>query len=104
MSVGLLNEKAQLPVKYNKPNIYQAGRKRKTLLRETRGVIRLVEVLKRDSISKIEQECEGDRGGSLCQIYIFSSDIFWLQAYNSILKVQIAIFSPFGNVQFLFKQ
>lgn len=76
MSVGLLNETSQLPVNCNKANSYQAGRKRKTFLRETRGVIRLVEVLKKDSIPQIEQECAGDRGGSLCQIYICSSDIF----------------------------
>lgn len=78
------------------------GKQKEKLLGETRGVIRPGKILKHGSVSKIGEEFEGDRGDPLCQIYLIRL-CFWPQAYNSILKVQIAIFSPFGNVQFLFK-
>lgn len=69
MSLGLLNESAQPPLKRNKVNIYQAGKKRK-ILRETGALIRPVEAIKRDSISKMREEFEGGRGGPLCQISV----------------------------------
>lgn len=71
------------------------------LLKET-GVIKTTEVLIHDSISEIGEVLEEAEVLIVSNVYLLKL-YFWPQAYNSILKVQIAIFSPFGNVQFLFK-
>lgn len=84
------------------PIFIKQGKQKEKLLGETVGVIRPGEILKHGSVSKTGEEFERDRGGPSCQIYLIKL-CFWPQAHNSILKVQIAIFSPFGNVQFLFK-
>lgn len=103
MNLRLLNEDGQLPVNITNSVFIKQGKQKEKLLGETGGVIRSGEILKHGSVSKIGEEFDGDRGGLLCQIYLIKL-CFWPQAYNSILKVQIAMFSPFGNVQFLFKQ
>lgn len=77
--------------------------KNKKLLREI-GIIKPLEVLKHDGVSEMEEAFEGGQGGPFVPNLYLIKPCFWPQAYNSILKVQIAIFSPFGNVQFLFKQ
>lgn len=74
--------------------------KRKTTGRDWRNNY-TEEVLKHDSVFKIEELKEADVDH--CVNLYCTLVWFWPQAYKSILKVQIAIFSPFGIVQFLFK-
>lgn len=71
-------------------------------LKETGGVIITIEILIHDSVSEISEVLK-EAEVVHCVKFISYRAVFWPQACNSILKVQIAIFSPFGNVQFLFK-
>lgn len=43
-----------MPIKFNKANIYQKGRKRKNSSERLRGIISLVEALTHDCVPKIE--------------------------------------------------